>query len=158
MVMRSLEEVHQRSESLTIATAAIYSQRHIHFLVKPLVNKLQLMDAVDFCENEFKSGRFTPQGINSLMIHEEFRRKSYEVQFTGPMSFISPRLRWLRQVLIWLMMFKSLTGFVVYSAKSSYENGSRMIFHGLNMHAMQINGTSFVHSLTPSYLWQHPIP
>ena len=30
---------------------------------------------------------------------------------TGPMSFISPRLRWLRQVFIWLMMFKSLTGF-----------------------------------------------
>ena len=39
------------------------------------------MDAVDFCENLFKSGRFTPQDINSLMIHEEFCRKSYEVNW-----------------------------------------------------------------------------
>ena len=69
MVMRSLEEVHQRSESLTAATAAIYSQRHNPFLDKLLVKELQLMDAVDFCENVFKSGRFTPQDMNSLMIH-----------------------------------------------------------------------------------------
>ena len=76
MVMRSLEE------SLTAATAAIYSQRHNPFLDKLLVKELQLMDAVGFCENVFKSGRFTPQDINSLMIHEEFRRKSYKVNWS----------------------------------------------------------------------------